>query len=440
LFFNGYNFNLLQDAIISRFMIQRNSPGKTIHFLGLAICVSLLGDLALFASLPVKGQSLGISLTQVGILLGIHRVIRIPGNAIGAVFINRSRRKPFFIAGMVLAVLSTGGYAAAHGIWLFVFTRILWGIAWILIYISSMTMLMDVTIPQNRGQWSGVYNTWYLVGIASGSAVGGYLTDMIGFRNAMFWSAIFSAMGLVLFGLFVPETKPFTTNGETNTPNPYRWGWTITQTWAKMWGYSRSVPGLSAVTTIYMINQFAGEGVAISTFSFLLLEKYGSQFSLGWLMLGVASMGGSMIALRYVLSAILSPIIGKISDQNLGRSTVIIVGITAGIVSFLIFGYASSLGYILVGIVFNALSGSALSVILAATLGDLSPAGKEGEMIGVYATAGDIGSAAGPLFAYLSLPYISLSAVYMICSLLFSASLLAARKLKNSISILGAEI
>ena len=421
-------------------MIQQYSPRKIINILGLAICVSLLGDLALFATLPVKGQILGISLTQVGILLGIHRVIRIPGNSIAAVFINRSRRKPFFMTGMVLAVLSTAGYALANGIWFFVFTRILWGIAWILIYITSMTMLMDVTIPQNRGKWSGVYNTWYLVGIASGSAVGGYLTDMIGFRNAMFWSAIISAIGLLLFGFLVPETRPSRTNGTTKSPNPSAWERTLPQTWAKMWEYLHSVPGLSAVTMIYMVNQFAGEGVAISTFSFLLLEKYGSQFSLGLMVLGVASLGGSMIALRYILSAVLSPIIGKISDLSLGRSSVIIFGITAGIVSFLIFGYAGSFGYILVGIVFNALSGSALSVVLIATLGDLSPAGEEGEMIGGYATAGDIGSAAGPLFAYLALPIISLSAVYLVCSLLFTTCLLAARKLKNSMSILGAEI
>jgi MFS family permease len=278
------------------------------------------------------------------------------------------------------------------------------------------------------------------VGIASGSVVGGYLTDMIGFRNAMFSSAIISAIGLILFGFFVPETRPTTTNRTTSNPNPYPWRRTLLQTWEKMWGYLRSIPGLSAVIMITMINQFAGEGVAISTFSYLLLGKFGSQFSLGLLVLGVASLGGSMIALRYVLSAVLSPIIGKMSDQSLGRSTVIIVGITAGIISFLIFGFAGSFGYILVGIVFNALSGSALSVVLAATLGDLSPAGKEGEMIGVFATAGDIGSATGPLFAYLALPFISLSAVYLVCSLLFTTCLLAARKLQNSMAILGAEI
>jgi MFS family permease len=421
-------------------MIHHNSPRKIIHLLGLAICVSLLGDLALFATLPVKGHILGISLTQVGILLGIHRLIRIPGNSIAAVFINQSRRKPYFMAGMVLAVLSTAGYAVAHGIWFFIFTRILWGIAWILIYITSMTMLMDVTIPQNRGKWSGVYNTWYLIGIASGSAVGGYLTDMIGFRYAMFCSAIISAMGLFLFGFFVPETRPSKIKDTIITPNPYPLGRTLLLTWRKMWGYLRSIPGLSTVTVVYMTNQFAGEGVAISTFSFLLLEKYGSQFSLGLMVLGVASLGGSMIALRYVLSAVLSPILGKISDQSVGRSAVIIFGITAGIVSFLIFGFAGSFGYILVGIVFNALSGSALSVVLAATLGDLSPAGKEGEMIGIYATAGDIGSAAGPLFAYFALPFISLSAVYLVCSLLFTACLMAARRLKNSTTTLGAEI
>ncbi len=206
-----------------------------------------------------------------------------------------------------------------------------------------------------------------------------------------------------------------------------------------MWWHIRTVPGLSAVIVIYMINLFAGEGVAISTFSFLLMEKYGSEFSLGWVVLGIASLGGSMIALRFILSAILSPLIGKLSDQSLGRSTVIFVGITAGIISFLIFGYAGSFVVILIGIAVNALSGSALTVVLAATLGDISPPGKEGEIIGVYATAGDIGSAAGPLFAYFALPLISLSSVYLVCSLLFTGCLLVAKKLKNTTAFLGVE-
>ncbi len=180
-------------------MSKRNSPKFIINALGLAVCASLLGDLALFAALPVKAEMVGISLTQVGILLGFHRIIRIPGNSIAATFINRSRRRPYLLVGMGLAVLSTTGYALAYGFWFFIVTRIFWGIAWILIYITSMTILMDVTIPQNRGKWSGVYNTWYLVGIASGSVVGGYLTDMIGFRNAMFWSALITAAGLLNF-------------------------------------------------------------------------------------------------------------------------------------------------------------------------------------------------------------------------------------------------
>jgi MFS family permease len=435
-----YNFILQKTAINIIFMIRQNSPRKIINILGLAICVSLLGDLALFAALPVKGQVVGISIAQVGILLGIHRVVRIPGNSIGGLFINQSRRKPFFMAGMLLAVLSTAGYAAAYGFWFLLLTRIMWGIAWILIYITSMTILLDVTVPQNRGKWSGVYNTWYLVGIACGSVVGGYLTDVIGFRNAMIWSALISALGLLLFGIFVPETRSPDASVAADNLKIFQWWRTILQTWGKMWEHLRSVPGLSAVTMIFMINQFAGEGVAISTFSFLLMEKYGSQFSIGHLVLGVASLGGSMIALRYLLSAALSPLLGKLSDQSLGRSTVILFGIIMGIVSFLIFGFAGSFGVILVGILVNALSGSSLAVVLAATLGDLSPAGKEGEMIGVYATAGDIGSAAGPLFAYLALPFISLSSVYLVCSLLFTTCLLAARKLKNAMMISGAEL
>jgi len=395
-------------------MSKHNSPKFIINTLGLAVCVSLLGDLALFAALPVKAEILGVSLTQVGILLGFHRIIRIPGNSIGAYFINRSKRKPFLMAGMGLAVLSTAGYSLAYGFWFFLLTRLFWGIAWILIYITSMTILMDVTTPQNRGKWSGVYNTWYLVGIASGSLI--------------FW-------------VFVPETQQQSNgSGETIKPKPYRWWQIILQTWGKMWQHIRTIPGLDAVIVIYMVHQFAGEGVAISTFSLLLLERFGSEFSLGWAVLGAASLGGSIIALRFILSAILSPLLGKLSDRSLGRKTVILIGITAGIISFLIFAYGRTFGVILIGIVVNALSGSSLMVGLAATLGDLSPPGKQGELIGAYATAGDIGSAAGPLFAYLVLPLLSLSSVYLVCSVLFMGCLLVAKKLDNTTVPLGAEI
>jgi len=422
-------------------MSKQNSPKFIINTLGLAVCVSLLGDLALFAALPVKAEILGISLTQVGILLGVHRIIRIPGNSIGAYFINRSRRKPFLMAGMGLAILSTAGYSLAYGFWFFLLTRLFWGIAWILIYISSMTILMDVTTPQNRGKWSGVYNTWYLVGIASGSVAGGYLTDAIGFQNAMILSAVTSAVGLLIFWVFVPETQQQSNgSGETNQPKPYRWWQVILQTWGKMWQHIRTIPGLDAVIVIYMVHQFAGEGVAISTFSLLLLERFGSEFSLGWAVLGAASLGGSIIALRFILSAILSPLLGKLSDRSLGRKTVILIGITAGIISFIIFAYGRTFGVILIGIVVNALSGSSLSVVLVATLGDLSPPGKEGEIIGAYATAGDIGSAAGPLFAYLVLPLLSLSYVYLVCSVLFMGCLLVVKKLDNTTMPLGVEI
>ena len=56
------------------------SKYKLIIPLGLAVCLSCFGDLTLFASLVTRLDVVGITLAQVGIILSIHRLIRIPGN------------------------------------------------------------------------------------------------------------------------------------------------------------------------------------------------------------------------------------------------------------------------------------------------------------------------------------------------------------------------
>jgi MFS family permease len=93
------------------------TPRRVVHPLGLAACLSLFGDLTLFAVLASQMQVVGLTLGAVGVMLGVHRLIRIPGNAIAGQLYDRWGRRPLFLAGMVLALLSTTGYGLVRGFW-----------------------------------------------------------------------------------------------------------------------------------------------------------------------------------------------------------------------------------------------------------------------------------------------------------------------------------
>jgi MFS family permease len=64
---------------------------------------------------------------------------------------------------------------------------------------------------------------------------------------------------------------------------------------------------------------------------------------------------------------------------------------------------------------------------LAALTGDLAASHEQGRAIGRLATAGDLGSAAGPLLAYAVLAFIDLRWVYLLCSLGFVSNFLVVR-------------
>jgi MFS family permease len=60
---------------------------------------------------------------------------------------------------------------------------------------------------------------------------------------------------------------------------------------------------------------------------------------------------------------------------------------------------------------------------VAAQAGDMTQVRSQGMMMGLYATGGDLGSAAGPLVAYSLATAIDLRWVYLFCAGLFLAAL-----------------
>ena len=401
------------------------SKYKLIIPLGIAVCLSSVGDLSLFAGLVTRLDVVGISLAQVGIILSIHRLIRIPANPLAGFLLDRfGRRRPLFIFGMVLAVASSAAYGLVHGFMPFLLARLAWGVAWMLVNITGITMVLDLSSPDTRGRLSGLYNTGIWAGYAIGPLLGGFLVDSFAFRNAMLMCAAISAAGLLVVVFLLPETAPArTAHSEmpviTNLDFQKRLKGFISN-WLDL---LRDYPESRIVLVLFCFTQFAGDGIMLSSMVLLLSSRFGDTISIGSLVYGVATASGALLALRSVLAAVTGPLAGRVSDSWLGRPLVISVSFSLGILSFVILAFSVGIPWVLAGILLGALSGGALLSALTAYMGDHIPAEKLGSGMGLFATAGDVGSTFGPLVAYSLVAVVDLKWVYLLSAFVFVAGL-----------------
>ena len=392
------------------------APSRVLMPMGLAVCLSLFGDLSLFASLVTQTEVLGLSLGAVGIMLSVHRLIRIPGNPLGGALLDRWGRRRLFILGMALATASTAAYGLVRGFWPFLIARLVWGMAWILINVGGLTMTLDLSTPSNRGRLAGIYNTWMLLGLALGPLAGGFLVDLISFRPAMLACAGITTVGLLVAIVALPETAP----PVQREPQKFSLRLRLRALWQhKTTSWLKDNRSLVTAALLYMITQFAGDGIALSTISLLLQERFGNSVTLGNIAVGVASAGGIMLALRSIFAGAVGPLAGHWSDRRAGRWGVILGSLAVGILGFGLLAFAASLWAIVLGVALGAVSAGAALSTLTAHVGDLTPPGRQGAVMGIYAAAGDVGSTAGPLLAFALASLVDLRWVYLFCALVF---------------------
>jgi MFS family permease len=408
-------------------MMQGRTSSRILTPLGLAVCFSLFGDLTLYTVLVTQLDEVGLSLAAVGVMLGVNRLIRIPGNPLTGVLLDRWGRRRLFVFGMLLGVLSTASYGLMRGFWPFLAGRLTWGIAWTCINVGGMTMVLDISTRSNRGRLTGIYNTWLQAGFALAPLVGGFLVDTISFRPAMLVCAGLTAIGLAVAVVALPETAQLAGRDTQREPRPAL-GLNLRRrldniSWRRIRRLLRDNRNLVTVSLLLLITLFAGEGVTLSTTSLLLQQRFGPNVVLGRLALGVATAGGILLALRSLLAGAVGPLAGHLSDAYTGRWPVIVGSLAIGMVGFGLLAFAASPATIVLGVILGAVSGGAALATLAAQMGDLTPTGREGVVMGAYATVGDVGSMAGPFLAFAMLSVVDLQWVYLLCTFSFLAGL-----------------
>ena len=388
-----------QNVIDSKATIH---PSRVLFPLGLGTALSLMGDATLYTVLPTHTAEAGIALSAAGILLGANRAVRLFFNSLAGLVYDRWRRRRLFVPALFVGALSTALYAITRGFWPLLAGRLLWGLAWSGIWVGGATIILDVTTDQDRGRWTGLYQTWFFLGAALGAFGGGLLTDWLGYSTTMGIGATVTAVGGLTAMLLLPETRAARPNDQASSlkENTPRW---------------HANEGLWLAATLQGINRFVISGVLSATMGLLVQEQLQSNT----LPLGVATLTGTLMAGRTLLSTVAAPLAGTLSDKLKSRWKVILGGLVIGIISMALVGLNTP-SAILAGILSGAVASGSVQALVTALTGDLVNRAQRGRAIGLLHTAGDLGSAIGPPMAYALLPWMRLSGIYWICAGLFA--------------------
>jgi MFS family permease len=379
------------------------SPWRVLLPISLGTALSLLGDASLYAVLPTHMAEAGVTLAGVGILLSANRWIRLALNGPIGVLYDRTPRRHLFVPALFIGALSTALYALTQGLWPLLLARLLWGLAWVGIWIGGNTIILDISHPNNRGRWIGVYQISFFLGTSVGAMLGGFLTDWLGYHPAMGISALLTLTGAVIALLFLPETqglkaevvKPKGSSSTAPTVAPTAWA------------------ELASAMSLLGVHRLVGAGILSATFGLFLKEQFGESISIAHLSVGVATLTGVGLGLHGLVSMSAAPLMGNFSDYSHSRWQTAAAGLLPGIAGFGLLIVGTPLA-ILLAMPLIAITGGSNQSLATALVGDLSTEQQRGQRLGFLFTIGDLTSAVGPLLAYALIPSIGVGGLYLL--------------------------
>jgi MFS family permease len=385
---------------------QNYSPRRVLTLLGIGTAVSLLGDATLYTVLPnpTIANQVGISLGMVGVLLGANRAIRVLINGPLGMLYDRMPRRALMVTSLLLGTLANISYALGSGLWPLLAGRITWGIAWAMLWIGGNAVVLDISSDENRGRFSGRYQMWYLFGIAFSSFTGGLLTDLLGFRGAMWLTSGVIGAAALLWLLAFPETRrnidDQTVHQSNNAAKP-RFPWKVI--------FQTGLPAF--------VSRFISWGVLAATMILWLSDFIGEEVQLGGTTLPLATVTGGVNALTLLFSMGVAPTAGWVSDQLGKRWRVLAVGILIGAAGIWLMS-GRLVGWAVLGAFLAQVTGGSVETLVPVITGDRVKKVARGRALGMINTLGDLGATLGPAAALgiLNAEVLTLVQIYRLCA------------------------
>ncbi|MGM8216061.1 MFS transporter [Bacillaceae bacterium W0354] len=382
------------------------SEDKRVSIIALITAACVIGDAMLFIVLPIYWEKFGLTaLWQVGVLLSVNRLIRLPINPLVGWFYHRMGKRTGVIIAVLLASFSTMSYGMFQSFIILLFMRMIWGVAWSFLRLGGFLTVIEVASDRNRGRLIGKYNGLWGLGGLVGMLIGGLLADSIGITFVTTAFAIISISSLPFVIKYIPKTKEANSRDKSRSNNkPSQSYWKNKQVWAIL------LTGVVMAMVVF--------GIFLSTLSRLVELHMTTELVVFGFIIGAASISGVMQAIKWGWDPVLAPLVGKWSDEKFGRIPMLVfVFISASVVFFLFTIQINLVILLMLLLIFQLLSTILVTVTDSLASDVASKTSKVGVMT-AYTVAVDVGSALGPLFSYIVVDFLSFTALYQMTAIL----------------------
>jgi MFS family permease len=311
--------------------------------------------------MPLYVADLGGTPTQIGLLIGLFAFMSMLLRPPTGWIIDRRGNMPVLLAGMAIFLLASVGYALTRSVAAILMVRVFHGAGMALFPTAATVVVAELAPLPRRGEamgWFGIANS---VGLVLGPAAGTAVAGGMGYPMLFFVAGGTALLGLVCILMLPPIGRP---SGRTGS---LRWR-----------------------------DFFSRAAVLPSVLLLFLCVPYGMMVAFIPIIGAGRGLGnpGTIYTVFALAIVLVRAQAGRVSDRR-GRAVVIIPGMLAGALGFVVFGLtAGPVGVLAGAAIFGACFGSVQPALLALTT-DRVPPEERGKAMGTFYTAWELGISAG---------------------------------------------
>ncbi|WDZ94822.1 MFS transporter [Herbaspirillum sp. WKF16] len=338
----------------------------------MSLAAALPCDIVLYLLLPMYAEQFHVTLAEVGVLLAANRLVRIAGYRWVTRFYSRRGDRPTCFYAVCAAIACALGYTVASGFWALLPLRLLWGMAFAGLNLS--TQAMSTSNPIGAARRSGRSRGVIAIGPMLWLPLAALLASHYGPRPVFALVALTAVIGLFAARRLPQHAYPPLPARRWKLPNALDW-------WSFLEGLT--LDGLFIVGLAYMSKQSFSEHAEL--------------------------IAGVLMALRYFGEIVLSPLGGWLAERF--GAVKVLVTLSLATCAALV-GFGGGLLWLFAGfiVILRALQLPLLPPIVAAR----TPPAERVHALAGRAIWRDIGAGMGPMLAGLLLPVMSSLWIYSI--------------------------
>jgi MFS family permease len=325
-------------------------------------------------AIPLFARQFGVSKTAAGAVLSAFAFARLGAAPFVGRLVNRVGEGRLLGTGIGIVALSSALAGLAGSYWQLLVLRGVGGVGSIMFSVSSTSVLIRVTAPEQRGRAQGVFAGGFLLGSITGPVFGGALTSWS--LRAPFFLYAGTLLVAGVFGMLALR----------GSSDRGRVGAGRTQSVLTLREALRDRAYRAALVSS-LSGQWAVVGVRVALVPLFVAEV----LQLRPLWTGVA-----FFVVTAVSGLLLLPC-GRYADRR-GRRPVLLVGLLAGAGGLAVLSAVPHPAGLMGAMVLLGVAGAALATAPGAIVGDVVGS-RGGTVVATYQMAGDIGSIGGPLLA-----------------------------------------